>query len=40
MFVKNVDLSDAIRSEQAKAGLRNDGHPDAALMEWLAKPVR
>ena len=26
--------------EQAKAGLRSDGHPDAALLEWLAKPVR
>ncbi len=39
-FVGQVDFvqRDAIRAEQAKAGLRPDGHPDAALLEWLAKP--
>jgi membrane-bound lytic murein transglycosylase B len=41
-FAGQIDFvqRDAIRSEQAKAGLRPDGHPDAALLEWLAKPVR
>jgi len=41
-FVGQIDFvqRDAIRAEQAKAGMRPDGHPDAALLEWLAKPVR
>ena len=41
-FVGQIDFEqrDGIRAEQAKAGLRADGHPDAALLEWLAKPVR
>jgi membrane-bound lytic murein transglycosylase B len=41
-FVGQIDFDqrDGIRSEQAKAGLRSDGHPDAALLDWLAKPVR
>jgi len=41
-FVGQIDFDqrDAIRAEQAKAGMRTDGHPDAALLEWLAKPVR
>jgi membrane-bound lytic murein transglycosylase B len=41
-FVGQIDFEqrDGIRAEQAKAGLRPDGHPDAALLEWLAKPAR
>ena len=41
-FVGQIDFEqrDGIRAEQAKAGLRADGHPDAALLEWLAKPAR
>ncbi len=41
-FIGQIDFDqrDAIRAEQAKAGLRSDGHPDAALLQWLAKPAR
>ena len=42
-FVGQIDFDqrDGIRSEQAKAGLRPDGHPDAALLDFLAgKPSR
>ena len=42
-FVGQIDFDqrDGIRSEQAKAGLRPDGHPDAALLDFLAgKPAR
>lgn len=41
-FVGQIDFEqrDGIRAEQAKAGLRPDGHPNAALLEFLAKPAR
>ena len=41
-FVGQIDFEqrDGIRAEQTKAGLRSDGHPDAALLEWLAKAAR
>jgi len=37
-FVGQIDFDqrDGIRNEQMKAGLRADGHPDAALLEFLA----
>jgi lytic murein transglycosylase len=37
-FVGQIDFDqrDAIRSEQTKAGMRSDGHPDAALLDVLA----
>jgi peptidoglycan lytic transglycosylase B len=37
-FIGQIDFEqrDAIRNEQAKAGMRPDGHPDAALLNWLA----
>jgi len=37
-FVGQIDFDqrDAIRDVQAKAGLRPDGHPDIALLDWLA----
>jgi membrane-bound lytic murein transglycosylase B len=42
-FVGQIDFvqRDAIRAEQLKAGLRTDGHPDSALLDFLVgKPAR
>ena len=38
-FVGQIDFvqRDAIRAEQAKAGMRPDGHPDAALLDTLTQ---
>ncbi|HKY86662.1 MAG TPA: peptidoglycan-binding protein, partial [Pseudorhodoplanes sp.] len=42
-FAGQIDFEqrDGIRAEQAKAGFRADGHPDAALLDFLTgKPAR